>query len=445
MLSRGTVRGVDLAVIVAAAAQSGQLVVGEVLDQTAQSRVGPEEVLADVRAAGYRVLLELAVDGLVHLVDEQALDVAGQQVVPLTAPDHLDDVPAGAAEEALEFLDDLAVAAYRPVEALQVAIDDEGEIVQALASGQREGSHGLGLVHLTVANERPDVARGGVGQAAIGQVSIQAGLVDGRERAEAHGHRREFPEPRHRAWVRVARQPHARQRLLAEVVEVLLRQAPLQEGPGVDAGRSVALEEDLVARAAVVLAAEEVVETHLVQRCGAGIGGEVATQSRVGAVRSKDHGHRIPTDEPPDTPLDLLIAREEGLLLRADGIDVAGLGQRRQADMKLASPLEDLVKQEAGALVPLLAVDLVQRVQPLLGFGRIDIGQLVLELVDVHGSADSPGPGPKRRVASETGIASLRRVAHRSRDVARDVARAHPATRIVGYFEDVVRRPRPEA
>jgi len=52
MLSRGTVRGVDLAVIVAAAAQSGQLVVGEVLDQTAQSRVGPEEVLADVRAAG---------------------------------------------------------------------------------------------------------------------------------------------------------------------------------------------------------------------------------------------------------------------------------------------------------------------------------------------------------------------------------------------------------
>jgi pyruvate dehydrogenase complex dehydrogenase (E1) component len=44
-----------------------------------------------------------------------------QQLIPLAAPDDLDDVPAGTAEERLELLDDLAVAAHRAVQALQVA------------------------------------------------------------------------------------------------------------------------------------------------------------------------------------------------------------------------------------------------------------------------------------------------------------------------------------
>ena len=76
-LGRGTVRGVDLAVVVAAAAQSGQVVVGQVFDEAQQPRIGPEEMLADVCAASHRVLLELPVDGVIHLVDQYALDVAG--------------------------------------------------------------------------------------------------------------------------------------------------------------------------------------------------------------------------------------------------------------------------------------------------------------------------------------------------------------------------------
>ena len=74
MLGCRAVRGVDLAVVVAATTQIGQVAVREVLDEAAETRVRPEEVLAHV-AAGYRVLLELAVHGLVHLVDEHALDV----------------------------------------------------------------------------------------------------------------------------------------------------------------------------------------------------------------------------------------------------------------------------------------------------------------------------------------------------------------------------------
>ena len=74
------------------------LLVGQVLDHLLQARVGTEEVLAVVGAGLDRQGLELAVGRAVHLVDEGAVGVAGEQVVPLAAPDDLDDVPAGATE-----------------------------------------------------------------------------------------------------------------------------------------------------------------------------------------------------------------------------------------------------------------------------------------------------------------------------------------------------------
>ena len=46
------------------------------------------------------------------------------------------DVPARAAERRFELLDDLAVAADRTVEALQVAVDDEDQVVELFARGQ---------------------------------------------------------------------------------------------------------------------------------------------------------------------------------------------------------------------------------------------------------------------------------------------------------------------
>ena len=150
------VRGVDLPVVVAAAAELRQVVVGQVLDHLAEPRIRPEEVLADVGAARHRELLELAVERLVHLLDQHAVDVAGEQLVPLATPDDLDDVPAGAAERRFQLLDDLAVAPDGTVEALQVAVDDERQVVQALASGDVQRTERLRLVHLAVAEEGPD-------------------------------------------------------------------------------------------------------------------------------------------------------------------------------------------------------------------------------------------------------------------------------------------------
>ncbi len=225
VLDRGLVGGVELRVVVPTSGKIAQLVVGEVLDHLAQPGVGTEEVLSDVGARLHRVLLELPVDRGVHLVEQYAVDVTSQQLVPLAAPDDLDDVPSGAPEQGLELLDDLAIAPHRPVQALQVAVDHPDEVVELLASGDRQCPQRLRLVALAVAHEAPDLGGAGVGDLAVEQVAVEPGLVDGVDGADAHGDGGELPEVGHEPWVRVARQAAAAH-LLAEVVEVALVEAP---------------------------------------------------------------------------------------------------------------------------------------------------------------------------------------------------------------------------
>ena len=206
VLRRGVERGVDLAVVVTAARQLLDLPVAHVLDHRAQPRVRPEEVLAVVGAVLGRVGLERAVGRLVHLVDQHAVDVAGEQLVPLAAPDDLDDVPAGTAEVGLELLDDLAVAGDRAVELLQVAVDDPGEVVELLARGDPDRAQRLGLGHLAVAEERPHVLLARVLDAAVLHVAVEPRLVDRVDPREPHRDGRELPELRHQPGVRVRRQ-----------------------------------------------------------------------------------------------------------------------------------------------------------------------------------------------------------------------------------------------
>src|SRR5947199_303494 len=96
--SRMRFRRIRVRTIVVDTAERGEVVVREVLDEPAKARIGSEEVLPDVRAAGDRELLELPVDRRVHLLDEHAVGVTSKKLVPLAAPDRLDDVPARAAE-----------------------------------------------------------------------------------------------------------------------------------------------------------------------------------------------------------------------------------------------------------------------------------------------------------------------------------------------------------
>ena len=89
MVDGRAVGGVDLAGVVAAAAQPAEVVVGEVRDQRVQTCVRAEEVFADVGAGLDPVLLELAVDGGVHLGDERRRRCRGRAGRPTRDPRRL--------------------------------------------------------------------------------------------------------------------------------------------------------------------------------------------------------------------------------------------------------------------------------------------------------------------------------------------------------------------
>ena len=380
--------GVDLAVVVATALElPPHVVVGPVLDHRARARVAAEEVLAHVGAVVGPEGLVVAVARRVHDVHEGAVAVGREERVPAAAPDDLDDVPARAAEERLELLDDLAVAADRAVEPLQVAVDDEGEVVELVVGGHLQQAARLRLVHLAVAEERPDVLLRGVLDAAVVQVLVELGLVDRVHRAEAHRHRRELPEVRLQPRVRVGRQRADLAvddvaLLLAEAVHLVLGEATLEERARIHAGGGVALEEDLVTAARVVRAAEEVVHPHLVERRGRRVGRDVATDADTGSLGAVDHDRGVPAQPPAVLPLDVLVAGEPRLLLGADRVDVVGGRQRRDPDLHLAGPLEQLEHHVARAGASGGLDDPVEGLEPLQRLLRVGVGELARDAVE---------------------------------------------------------------
>ena len=274
----------------------------------------------------------------------------------------------------------LPLPLHRAVQALEVAVDHPLEVVEAVATGQGDGAQSLGLVALAVAQEAPHHAVGGVVDAAVVHVPVEAGVVDGVDRPEPHRHRRVLPEVGHEPGVGVARQPVAAD-LHPEVVQLLLAEAALEVGPGVHPGSGVALEVDVVADEAVVLAPEEVVEAHLVQRRRRREGRQVAADPVGGLVGPDDHGCRVPADEAADAPLDFFVAGEEGLLGGGDGVDVGREGGRRHSHPLLVGALEELGHDVAGPLPATGRDDGVERVDPLLGLGWVDVRELAQEVV----------------------------------------------------------------
>ncbi len=151
---------------------------------------------------GFKGLI-VAVDGFVHQLNQLAAGVFLQQLIPATAPDHFDDVPAGAREDAFQFVDDLAVAGNRTVQTLQVTVDDEHQVVQLLAGRDGDRAFGFRLVHLAVAEEGVNGLVRGVFQAAMFQIFQELRLINGVQRTQTHGNGRELPEVRHQFRVRI--------------------------------------------------------------------------------------------------------------------------------------------------------------------------------------------------------------------------------------------------
>ena len=160
------------------------------------------------------------------------------------------------------------------------------------------------------------------------------------------------------------------------------RQAALEERAGVHARGGVPLEEDLVAAAGVVLAAEEVVEADLVEGGRRGVRGDVAADPDAGALGAV-HDHRgVPAQVRAEAPLGLLVAGEPGLLLGADRVDVVGGRQRRHADLLGAGALEHAQHEVAGAHPAGAVDDGVEAVEPLLGLGGVDVRQVRRDAVE---------------------------------------------------------------
>jgi hypothetical protein len=277
----------------------------------------------------------------------------------------------GAAELALEFLDDLAVAAHRAVQALQVAVDDEDQVVELLARCEADGAHRFDFVHFAVAAEHPDLAVLGVGDAAGMQVFEKARLVDGHQWAEAHRHRGKLPELGHQLRMRIARQALAVD-FLAEVEQLLFGQAAFKVGAGVDAGGDVALDVEAVAAVVFALGVPEVVEAsaeHVRQRGkGADVAAEVAAFGGMVAVGLDHHRHGIPAHVGAQALFDLEIAGAALFLVGLDGVDVRGIGRERLVDAVLPGMFEQLLQKEVSPLRPLALNHGGQGIHPFTGF-----------------------------------------------------------------------------
>ena len=105
---------------------------------------------------------------------------------------------------------------------------------------------------------------------------------------------------------------------------MLLVEAAFEEGAGVDSRRRVALEIDQVAGVVVGGAAEEVVESDLIQRRRTGKGGDVAADAAVPGVGALDHGQRVPAHDAADAALHEQVAGEAVFLMWGDGVAVGG-------------------------------------------------------------------------------------------------------------------------
>ena len=183
MIDGGFISSINFARVVTSQAQAAQRFVRKRLNKLKQARVAAKEMLARVGAGGNDELLILAVDQLAHTLDEQAFGIAFQNRIPFAAPKHLDHVPAGAAERGFQLLNDLPVATHGTIQALQVAIHDEDQIIELFPGCQRDRAKGFRLVRFAVADERPNLCIGSRLQTAIFEIAIEARLIDGHQRA----------------------------------------------------------------------------------------------------------------------------------------------------------------------------------------------------------------------------------------------------------------------
>ena len=245
-LTGPTIRCIELFGILAASLDLRDLDIGEGIHELFQPGVTVHPMLTLFVSRKYRVALIVAVEALLHAMPQHPLVIRGEQRVPTTAPDHLQDLPVSAAKRPLQLLNDLAVTADRSVEALQIAVDDNHQIIEPFTGGDVDGAQHLRLIGLTVADKAPDPRVIGGQQSAMLQVLGEPRDIDRHGHGQAHGCVGDLPEFGHGSRMRVGGQTPALSQLTPEITQLLLGQPTFQIGPRVDTWRGVRLGKDEV-------------------------------------------------------------------------------------------------------------------------------------------------------------------------------------------------------
>ena len=174
--------------------------------------------------------------------------------------------------------------------------------------------------------------------------------------------------------------------LLAESVHFLFGEAAFQEGARVGAGGGVTLEEDVVAAAGVVLAAEEVVEADLVEGGDGGVGRDVSADLDAGALGARHLDGGVPADPAAVFALHGFVAGEVRFLVNGDGVDVGGrvfLGELNA----IAARFAEHVQQDVACAGAALFVDESgQGLDPFGGLLGVVVGDLGDQPVDDDGA-----------------------------------------------------------
>ncbi len=172
--------------------------------------------------------------------------------------------------------------------------------------------------------------------------------------------------------------------LAAEALELVLAEPPLEEGPRVDAGRGVALEEEHVRSLGVVRSAEEVLEAHLHHRRGGGVAREVTANALVGFVGAGHHGHGVPANDPLHPSLEGSVSgiRYAGCVVSHDRVAAEG-----RHDPEGHGPRDDPAHDPLGGRGTELVVQRLQRLEPLA-----DARSLFLTLLERSGGVAHERP-----------------------------------------------------
>src|SRR6202043_3746313 len=150
-----------------------------------------------------------------------------------------------------------------------------------------------------------------------------------------------------------------------------LGEAPFQKRARINSGSGVALNVNNVAFKFRRAGAEEMVETDFVQRGSGSIGGNMAADVVLFAIRAHHHGDRVPTDQALYAPLELLVAREIRLHATRNGVDVGRLRGEGNLDAHQLGVRFQPLQNVRGHFRTARLQDGVERFKPLLNFGAV--------------------------------------------------------------------------